>query len=132
MAWGHSTNMAPLEMSRIQSDKALLVVNAARRLQDKYSLLTILMNFFSLLDLFVQYRLLLSPEQAGLGLQTIDTRLSLLEDTCPRLPVCLLTKYRTYDGTCNNLRKPSWGSSLTPMERLASPEYGDGKVHPSL
>lgn len=35
MAWTHSLNMAPLEMSRTQGDKALLVVNAARRLQDK-------------------------------------------------------------------------------------------------
>ena len=46
MAWGHSTNMAPLEMSRIQSDKALLVVNAARRLQDKYLRVSNLKDFF--------------------------------------------------------------------------------------
>ena len=75
------------------------------------------------------YRLLLSPEQAGLGLQTIDTRLSLLEDTCPRLPVCLLNKYRTFDGTCNNLQQPSWGSALSPLERLAPAEYDDGKLN---
>lgn len=36
MAWAHSTNMAPLEMARVQGDRALLVVNAARRLQDRY------------------------------------------------------------------------------------------------
>ncbi len=36
MAWAHSTNMAPLEMARVQGERALLVVNAARRLQDRY------------------------------------------------------------------------------------------------
>ena len=36
MAWAHSSNMAPLEMARVQGERALLVVNAARRLQDRY------------------------------------------------------------------------------------------------
>ncbi|KAI9551659.1 hypothetical protein GHT06_021995 [Daphnia sinensis] len=111
MAWTHSLNMAPLEMSSTQGDKALLVVNAARRLQDK---------------------LALSPEQAGIGLQTIDTRWSLLQDTCPLPPTCSVGKYRTFDGTCNNLRQPSWGSALTTMERLAPPEYDDGIWHPRV
>lgn len=73
----------------------------------------------------------LSPEQAGLGLQAIDTRLSLLGDTCPILPACVPIKYRSFDGTCNNLRQPSWGSALTPLERLAPPEYDDGKKNVS-
>ncbi|KAK4036631.1 chorion peroxidase [Daphnia magna] len=111
MAWAHSTNMAPLEMARVQGDRALLVVNAARRLQD---------------------RLRLSPEQAGLGLQAIDTRLGLLEDTCPLLPACLPIKYRSFDGTCNNLRQPSWGSALSALERLAPPEYDDGIWDPKI
>jgi hypothetical protein len=51
MAWGHSNNNGPLEMSRIQSDKALLVVNAARRLQDKYFRDNNLKNFFLLIGL---------------------------------------------------------------------------------
>jgi peroxidase len=70
----------------------------------------------------------LSPEQAGLGLQAIDTRLSLLGDTCPILPACVPIKYRSFDGTCNNLRQPSWGSALSPLERLAPPEYDDGTL----
>lgn len=36
MAWAHSMNMAPLEIARIQGERALLVVNVARRLQDRY------------------------------------------------------------------------------------------------
>lgn len=36
MAWAHSNNMAPLLAARIQGERGLLVVNTARRLQDKY------------------------------------------------------------------------------------------------
>jgi hypothetical protein len=36
MAWAHSSNMAPLEMAGVQGERALLVVNVARRLQDRY------------------------------------------------------------------------------------------------
>ncbi|XP_046445457.1 chorion peroxidase-like [Daphnia pulex] len=111
MAWAHSSNMAPLEMAGVQGERALLVVNVARRLQDS---------------------LRLSPEQAGLGLQAIDTRLSLLGDTCPILPACVPIKYRSFDGTCNNLRQPSWGSALSPLERLAPPEYDDGIWEPKI
>ncbi len=127
MAWAHSTNMAPLEMAGVQGERALLVVNVARRLQDRYFWLDegsvwILYHEF----LHFHRSLRLSPEQAGLGLQAIDTRLSLLGDTCPILPACVPIKYRSFDGTCNNLRQPSWGSALSPLERLAPPEYDDG------
>ena len=37
MAWAHSQNMAPLFAARIQGERGLLVVNTARRLQDRYS-----------------------------------------------------------------------------------------------
>ncbi|EFX83339.1 hypothetical protein DAPPUDRAFT_240129 [Daphnia pulex] len=111
MAWTHATGMAPMEMTHNEGIKALLIVNAARHLQNKLSL---------------------SSQQAALGLQGIDTRLSFLGDTCPRLPVCLLNKYRTFDGTCNNLRQPSWGSARSPLERLAPPEYDDGIWEPKI
>ncbi|XP_041367982.1 chorion peroxidase-like [Gigantopelta aegis] len=40
--------------------------------------------------------------------------------SCRRLPpiMCTFSKYRTADGTCNNLRRPHWGSARTPMKRL--------------
>ncbi|XP_053676626.1 peroxidase-like [Anopheles nili] len=38
--------------------------------------------------------------------------------------------YRTFDGTCNNLQNPSWGSANTAYGRLISPEYGDGLSTP--
>lgn len=34
MAWAHASNMAPETVAKLQGDRALLVVNAARRLQD--------------------------------------------------------------------------------------------------
>lgn len=37
-------------------------------------------------------------------------------------------KYRTIDGTCNNLENPSWGSAMTAYNRLLFPQYFDGKI----
>ncbi len=39
-------------------------------------------------------------------------------------------KYRTYDGTCNNLNNPILGSINTPYIRILSPAYGDGTDSP--
>lgn len=40
--------------------------------------------------------------------------------------MCFHRKYRTFDGTCNNLLNPMWGASLTPFKRLLSPVYENG------
>ena len=40
--------------------------------------------------------------------------------------MCFHTKYRTIDGTCNNLQKPLLGSSLTAFKRLLPPAYENG------
>jgi peroxidase len=34
-------------------------------------------------------------------------------------------KYQSFDGTCNNLKKPLWGSVDTPYKRYAAPGYDD-------
>ena len=36
-------------------------------------------------------------------------------------------KYRSIDGTCNNLENPKLGSALTAYTRLLFPNYIDGK-----
>ncbi|KAK8739717.1 hypothetical protein OTU49_003162 [Cherax quadricarinatus] len=40
--------------------------------------------------------------------------------------MCFHAKYRTIDGTCNNLRNPLWGASLTGFRRVLAPVYENG------
>ena len=56
----------------------------------------------------------------------IDARATSLQETCLKAPICMATKYRSFDGSCNNLRHPNWGRALTPQERLLPPQYTDG------
>ncbi|KAK7110844.1 hypothetical protein V1264_014655 [Littorina saxatilis] len=38
-------------------------------------------------------------------------------------------RYRSVDGTCNNLNNPSWGSNGQNFLRLLDPVYDDGKPY---
>lgn len=40
--------------------------------------------------------------------------------------MCFHLKYRSIDGTCNNLEHTSWGASLTGFRRIAKPIYENG------
>lgn len=35
--------------------------------------------------------------------------------------------YRSADGTCNNLKNPTWGAAFTQFRRAMPPDYGDGE-----
>lgn len=50
---------------------------------------------------------------------------------CPAPPVCTKTRYRTFDGSCNNLQNPAWGTPNRPYGRLLTPKYGDGISSPT-
>ncbi|XP_023314614.1 peroxidase-like isoform X1 [Trichogramma pretiosum] len=39
-------------------------------------------------------------------------------------------KYRSVDGSCNNLENPQWGSAFTAYDRILLPEYTDGIQSP--
>lgn len=41
-------------------------------------------------------------------------------------PFCTESKYRSIDGSCNNLYRPSWGMGQTPYGRLTPYNYADG------
>uniref|UniRef100_A0A4W3JWJ6 Uncharacterized protein n=1 Tax=Callorhinchus milii TaxID=7868 RepID=A0A4W3JWJ6_CALMI len=40
--------------------------------------------------------------------------------------ICFHQKYRTHDGTCNNLQHSMWGASLTAFQRILKPVYENG------
>lgn len=40
--------------------------------------------------------------------------------------VCQHMKYRSLDGTCNNLKNPMWGASLIGFRRELDPIYENG------
>ncbi|XP_050431517.1 peroxidase-like [Adelges cooleyi] len=45
----------------------------------------------------------------------------------PKVTCFVSAKYRTYTGSCNNLRHPNWGAYLTPFYRFSNAEFSDGK-----
>ena len=71
----------------------------------------------------------MGPEQAGFGLSQFSLRDTILEETCPANPNCedaIRSKFRTADGSCNNLQNPLWGRSGTQTQRVIAPNYADG------
>lgn len=44
--------------------------------------------------------------------------------------LCFHNKYRTIDGTCNNLQHPHWGAAHTAFRRLIKPIYENGFSNP--
>jgi len=72
------------------------------------------------------------PEGGVLDLSSCELevlgRLSGCEDhrELVRCTDCFHQKYRSLDGTCNNLDHPLQGASDTPFKRLLKPQYEDG------
>ncbi|KAJ9573877.1 hypothetical protein L9F63_008737, partial [Diploptera punctata] len=48
----------------------------------------------------------------------------------PSVRSCPPSKYRSLDGSCNNVRHPEWGSRGTPFIRMLPPDYADGVSAP--
>ncbi|XP_043246225.1 peroxidase-like [Amphibalanus amphitrite] len=75
------------------------------------------------------------PREAILhGLPLIDTYQTSIAAFCPaHLSAglqCEVSRYRTIDGTCNNLDNPTWGAARTTFRRLLAPHYIDGVSAP--
>lgn len=45
----------------------------------------------------------------------------------PPVGPCPNSKYRTIDGSCNNLRYTNWGIPNSKYARLLPPKYSDGE-----
>lgn len=70
------------------------------------------------------------PQHRRSSLPQIDFSETSLASRCPGDPVCAgnaaRLRFRTYDGSCNNLEHTSWGKSNTPYTRILPPDYEDG------
>ncbi|XP_045133044.1 chorion peroxidase-like [Portunus trituberculatus] len=70
----------------------------------------------------------LTSSQGGLGLRNVRVSETSLRDRCPPTVTCRdpRSKYRTADGSCNNLQNAAFGQSNTPAQRILPPIYEDG------
>ena len=68
----------------------------------------------------------LSREQGAFGLPKFSILNTVLADTCPKKAFCRAHKYRSTDGSCNNLNHQQWGTPGTALQRILPPKYGDG------
>ncbi|KAK6617631.1 hypothetical protein RUM44_005219 [Polyplax serrata] len=56
-----------------------------------------------------------------------------LNAQCPAINTnCVQQKYRTFDGSCNNLINPGWGTANMPYGRLVRPKYADQIRQPTI
>ncbi|CAI9598021.1 unnamed protein product, partial [Staurois parvus] len=70
------------------------------------------------------YNDLVSPHYLNLIANLSGCRAHRRINNCSNM--CFHQKYRTHDGTCNNLQHPMWGASLTAFERLLKSVYENG------
>ena len=72
----------------------------------------------------------MAPDQVGLSLPIHSTRGTVLEETCKtaRIICPIGSKYRSIDGSCNNVERSEWGMALTSFGRLLPPNYSDGSL----
>ena len=74
-------------------------------------------------------RLRLSKEAGGIATQMVSVKGTPVSEACAAAPVCRRnSKYRTLDGSCNNLRRPLLGRANTGLGRLLPARYEDGKT----
>lgn len=74
------------------------------------------------------YKEILSPEHLELIARLSGCTTHRVSRNCSDM--CFHSKYRSIDGTCNNLQHPTWGASLTEFRRILKPIYEDGFTKP--
>merc|ERR1719170_135383 len=56
---------------------------------------------------------------------------SAIKERCPWVPAPTCNQnlvFRTFDGSCNNLKNPNFGRTGTPYQRILLPEYAPGSL----
>lgn len=92
---------------------------------------------FSLIRKYICYflstfRYGLPNDECASFISTLNLRDSEFGGECAALErfVCrtnaMSSKYRTFDASCNNKVRSSWGQALTGYKRLLHPRYADG------
>ncbi|XP_043667765.1 peroxidase-like isoform X2 [Vespula pensylvanica] len=75
----------------------------------------------------------LSKEECARYISTLKLEGTPLGDKCMASHVASCNskmKYRTIDGSCNNIDNPSWGRAMTAYTRILFPQYFDGIQEP--
>jgi len=73
----------------------------------------------------------LSSDDVENGLSQINTALTEIGEFCPdyfRGLTCRTERFRTADGTCNNLEVSSRGATMSAFRRLIPADYADGMI----
>lgn len=70
------------------------------------------------------YKDILSTEHLNLVAELSGCQAHRIIPNCTNM--CYHLKYRSIDGTCNNLQHPHWGGSLTGFRRILPPMYENG------
>ncbi|EFX63496.1 hypothetical protein DAPPUDRAFT_268331 [Daphnia pulex] len=72
----------------------------------------------------------IKPEDVQRTMKQFNLKDTILSGMCTADPVCdektIRSPYRTLDGSCNNIQRPSWGKSLTQFQRALPSAYADG------
>nr|CAD7459093.1 unnamed protein product [Timema tahoe] len=81
-------------------------------------------NVEASLSLLNQFNL--TADQGTFALPTFSILNTVIADTCPPSANCQPTRYRSADGSCNNLLHDRWGKTGSALQRILPPKYGDG------
>lgn len=74
----------------------------------------------------------LCDDECASFISTLNLKTTVLGPECAALErftchtIKTSSKYRTFDGSCNNPVRSSWGQAMTGYKRLLHPKYADG------